>query len=205
MVLAALASALLAACQGKQVANEQNFGAAMTAYLAKKGELCLGLYDWTVGVGSMDRHSVRAGQLAALERAGLVQAREAEVEEKLLLGGVLKRRILRYEPTAEGRKFYREREVLVLGPAKALRGDLCYGQRVLNRIVRWDQPISLGEYKEVSLTYTYRVDQLAEWATNPEVQRAFPAVAQEVSGAGKSERRHALKLTNQGWEALGPL
>ena len=40
-ILAALSVATLTACGSKTDANEKNFGAAMTQYFDKKGDLCL--------------------------------------------------------------------------------------------------------------------------------------------------------------------
>ena len=203
IVLAVLATSLAAACGSKQDANEKNFGDALTAHLAKKGNLCLDLYDWTVDIGSLDRHSERAGRLAVLEKAGLMKAREAEIEEQQLLGGVSKRKVLRYDPTAEGKTFYREKQVMAFtASGKAVRGDLCYGQKFLHKVVKWDQPVALGRYKEVMVTYTYRVEKLADWAKSAEVRRTFPVVARVVDDAGKKEEQLVLKLTNQGWEAM---
>jgi hypothetical protein len=49
----------------------------------------------------------------------------------------------------------------------------------------------------------HKIDNLAEWAKNPDIQRIFPGVASTLNGGGNTQMNQALKLTNQGWEAKG--
>lgn len=57
--------------------------------------------------------------------------------------------------------------------------------------------------KEAGITYTYKVNNLADWAKKPEVHAAFPVVKSILDGVGSKESKHAIKLTSQGWEAKG--
>lgn len=60
-----------------------------------------------------------------------------------------------------------------------------------------------SRYQEAGITYTYKVNNLADWAKKPEVQAAFPVVKGILDGVGNKESKHAVKLTSQGWEAKG--
>ena len=54
VILAALGTAALTACGSKTDANEKNFGAAMTQYFDKKGDLCLNTKRWPVDLSEME-------------------------------------------------------------------------------------------------------------------------------------------------------
>src|SRR6202167_1703891 len=110
MVFGAL---LLVGCGSKNDANEKNLSDATNAYLVKKGQLCLGLASkWPVDLQDSDRGQgiVRGSQMAALEKAGLVRSHEAETEITPLSGASpVKSKVLRYELTDDGQKFYQEK------------------------------------------------------------------------------------------------
>ena len=110
-----LGTFLLAGCGSKNDANEKNLSEATNAYLVKKGQLCLGLASkWPVDLQDSDRGQgiVRGSQMAALEKVGLVRSHETETEITPLSGArPVKAKVLRYELTDDGKKFYQEKEV----------------------------------------------------------------------------------------------
>ena len=72
---------VLVSCASKKDANEKNFSEALNSYLAKKGQLCLGIPSaWPVDLNESERRSGmgRAAEMAALEKAGLVRSHETE-------------------------------------------------------------------------------------------------------------------------------
>ena len=196
---------LLVSCASKKDANEKNFSEALNSYLAKKGQLCLGIPSaWPVDVNEAERRSGMgtAAEMAALEKAGLVRSHETETEYMPPLSSLpVKTKVLRYELTDSGKTFYREKDRLALAGNKQVQGDLCYGQQTLDKIVKWDGPTPVGDSKEASVIYTYKIDNLAEWAKHPDVQRVFPGISSTIDGAGKTQMNQALTLTTQGWEA----
>lgn len=195
----------MTACGTKKSASERNFSEALNVYLAKKGQLCLGLSsEWPVDVDLRERgsNSEQPATMAALEKIGLVHSHETEISYTPLLSDrPIEREVIRYELTEEGRRFYREQEHPVPGSTRDAHGDLCYGQEVVDRIVKWEGPIEFGTYKQVSVFYTYKVEQVASWASDPEVQRAFPGALLAINGAGQRILSNTLILTNGGWEA----
>jgi hypothetical protein len=198
---------LLVGCASKKDANEKNFSEALNSYLAKKGQICLGIPSpWPVDLNESERRSGmgRAAEMAALEKAGLVRSHETETEYTPPLSSrPVKTKVLRYELTDSGKTFYREKDRLALAGNKQVQGDLCYGQQTLDKIVKWDGPTPVGDSKEVSVIYTYKIDNLAEWAKNPDVQRVFPGISSTIDGAGKTVMNQALTLTSHGWQAKG--
>ena len=196
---------LLVSCASKKDANEKNFSEALNSYLAKKGQICLGIPSaWPVDLNEAERRSGMgtAAEMAALEKAGLVRSHETETEYTPPLSSrPVKTKVLRYELTDSGKTFYREKDRLALAGNKQVQGDLCYGQQALDKIVKWDGPTAVGDSKEASVIYTYKIENLAEWAKNPDVQRVFPGISSTIDGAGKTQMNQALTLTTQGWEA----
>jgi hypothetical protein len=198
---------LLVSCASKKDANEKNFSEALNSYLTTKGQLCLGIPSaWPVDVNEAERRSGMgtAEEMAALEKVGLVRSHEAETEYMPPLSSrPVKTKVLRYELTDNGKTFYREKDRLGLAGNKQVQGDLCYGQQNLDKIVKWERPTPTGDSKEVSVFYTYKIENLAEWAENSDVQKVFPGIVSTIDGAGKTVMNQAMTLTNRGWEARG--
>jgi hypothetical protein len=196
---------LLVGCGSTNDANQKNFSAAINAYLAKRGQLCLGIPStWPVDLNDAERRSGMgtAAEMAALENVGLVRSHEAETEYMPPLSSrPVKTKVLRYELTDNGKTFYREKDRLGLAGNKQAQGDLCYGQQALDKIVNSQGPTAAGDSKEVTVFYTYRIENLAEWARSPDIQRVFPGIVSTIDGAGKTQMNRALTLTSQGWEA----
>jgi hypothetical protein len=215
---AVLGALVLAGCGSKQDANEKNFGAAIGQYLDKKGELCLRLNKWPVDVTEMDLRMQKAmptgtaGQMEALAAVGVVSGADTEVDE---LGGIgpsynkptgRKFKVKRYVLTDAGKKFYSEKEVTQIGfggTKKVMQGDICYGKKSLDKIVKWEGPMKFGDYQEANVKYLYKIDGLADWTKKSEFQTAFPYIAQVIDAAGKKEQQGGVKLTSLGWEPKG--
>ena len=199
-----LGTLLLAGCRGKSDANVKDFSDATNSYLAKKGQLCLGISTkWPVDLQDSDQRAgnVKASEMAALEKVGLVHSQNTDAEYTTLSGRHAKASVLRYELTDEGKKFYREKDVVGLGPNKEALGDICFGQQTLDKVSKTEGPTRIGDTTGATIYYTYRIDNLADWANNPEIQRVFPGIIGTLNGAGKTTISQALVLTAQGWVA----
>lgn len=198
---------VLVSCASKNDASEKNFTQALNPYLAQKGELCLGIPSaWPVDLNEAERRSgiSRASEMAALEKAGMVRSHETETEYTPPLSGhPVNVKVLRYELTEDGKNFYRAKETIALVGKNETYGDLCYGQQRLDKIVKWEGPTTVGDSKEATVFYTYKIANLAEWAKNPDIQRVFPGIVSTIKGAGKTQMNQALTLTDTGWQARG--
>ena len=199
-----LGTLLLAGCGSKSDANVKDLSDATNAYLAKKGQLCLGISTkWPVDLQESDQRAgnVKASEMASLEKVGLVHSQNTEAEYTTLSGRPAKAKVLRYELTDEGKKFYREKEVVGLGPNKEALGDICFGQQALDKVSKTEGPTKVGDTTAATIYYTYRIDNLANWANNLDIQKVFPGITATLNGAGKTTVNQALVLTAQGWIA----
>lgn len=209
ILLASLGVLSLTACGGKTDPSRHNFAAAMNQYLAAKGDLCIGARRWPVEVSDMDiklGESLAYGiapQMAALEAAGLVASNQVDVDIIGIMGkptgGKAARR--QYTLTERAKPFEKPNSSDTAGSPSKI--DLCWGKKALDKVVKWEGPMRLGDYQEVGVTYTYKINDVADWAKAPGIQAAFPQIKRALDGAGKDESRHALKLTSEGWEAKG--
>jgi hypothetical protein len=196
LVIGVTMSATLAACGGKTAANAKNFGAAVTQYLERKGELCLDPIAWPVDVYETDLRQQKlypdgvAGQMAALEAVGLAKGEETEIAAN---GSKVK--IRRYTMTPAAKPYLRE-------PA-GRQPRMCWGRQSLDKVLRWTDPAKVGGHEESAVVYTYKLSNVADWARKPQLKQAFPVLGRTVDGEHTQQEKLYLKLTPQGWEALG--
>jgi hypothetical protein len=192
------ALALLAGCGPQQPeANLQNLTVAMNAYLAKKGDLCLGKTQWPIDVpqrevGTRARNAV---QMPVLEHAGLVSASAAKVEDARDGEQPTEIAVTRYVLTEEGKKYVHTREA---------QPDFCAARLTLDKLVGWEARKDKDgkDASAVVVTYTYKVDA-APWTGDADVRKAFPMVDRVVRGAGTMQLKQNFKRTEGGWEPEG--
>lgn len=118
----------------------------------------------------------------------------------------MKFKVKRYTLTDAAKKYVREKEVENFGmggPVKGKQTDLCWGKKALEKVVKWEGPMKLGDYQEALVTYTYKINDLADWAKKPDVQNVYPVIGRLAQGEKSLEEKHAVKLTSNGWEAKG--
>jgi hypothetical protein len=207
------ATATLVACGSKTDANEKNFGAALNQYFDKKGELCLEIRKWPVDVSDSElrmqatSRTGLASRMAALEAAGLVKGEDAEAPASVWdIHPNAKVKVKRYVLTDAAKPFVQEKDVRSVGldgVKTSKQPDLCWGRKTLDKVVKWEGPMKLGDYQEADVTYTYKIEHTADWARRPDVQVAFPAIKMILDGAGKDESKRGVKLTSVGWEPRG--
>jgi hypothetical protein len=198
VAVSAAALALLAGCGPQQPeANLQNLTVAMNAYLAKKGDLCLGKTQWPIDVpqrevGTRARNAV---QMPVLEHAGLVSASAAKVEDARDGEQPTEIAVTRYVLTEEGKKYVHTREA---------QPDFCAARLTLDKLVGWEARKDKDgkDASAVVVTYTYKVDA-APWTGDADVRKAFPMVDRVVRGAGTMQLKQNFKRTEGGWEPEG--
>lgn len=187
-------AAALSACNSKTSANEKNFGATVTQYLDKKGEMCLEPLTWPVDVYETDLRQRKlypdgvAGQMAALEAAGLAKGEDMTLPDS----GT---RVRRYSMSDAAQPWLRTES--------GRQPRLCWGRKSLEKVVRWADPAKVDGQEQSSVIYTYKLSNVAGWARKPEVKEAFPILGRTVDGEHNQQEKLYVKLTPEGWEALG--
>ncbi len=198
-LLATLLLLALSACHPKpkldlEAANRETFTSGMLAYLAARGDLCLGK-EFPLDVTAREAQSGarNAVQMPVLEHLGLVSS-SAAMGQITTEDGPVAVPVTRYQLTASGRQYYLERS-----PAKkdGARSDLCVAKLSLDKVVSWQvEPQSQGRSAVVNYTYHVRA---APWTQNPEVKAVFPAVERVLAGDGHTPLQEGFTLTDKGW------
>jgi hypothetical protein len=198
---------LLTGCGNKEDANEKHFGAAISRFVEQSNDLCMGfrVNQWPIDLlveWPADGRPNGPQQMAALEGVGLVSSTITDAAQNGVFGraGGVVRKVKRYELTSKGRRFYREKAG---AQGTMSEGNFCYGKAALGSIVRWEGPVKGGEPQQARVTYTYKINDLAEWTKDAAFEAVFQKVAGVVEGAGKRELQKTLILTSTGWEASG--
>lgn len=202
LVLAAFL--LLSGCNEAKEPNAAHFTVAINRYLAKRGAECTFFAQtFPIDVPASDLKDPYgiARQMAALEGAGLVRGNDTKAVIQGMMGALgpsAPRPVRRYELTDEGRKYFQVRTG-GLGQGSAF----CYGQKTVASIVKWTEPAATEPSTQSEVTYTYKIADLAPWATHADVQQAFGDIRTTVSGISKTDETAELQLTNKGWEVAG--
>jgi hypothetical protein len=208
LVIATIGVATLAACGSKTDTNAKNLGDEISRFLAKNGALCLGAKRWPVDIPestalASSKPGTVGNELAALKTLGLL---DAEITQAAVEGsGGKPVRVVRYTLTEKAVPFFRQQEVkdfTVNGMQTFKGGEFCVAKVVLDKVVKWDAPMKLGDYEETSVTYTYKVSDVADWERRPEFAAAYPKVVKFIGDSGKMELTAKLKKTSEGWETI---
>ena len=192
----------LTACNDIKKPSSVNFTKAINRYLAKHGHACVFIgQTFPIDVpasGQKDQYGI-APEMAALEQAGLAHASNTTVVVHGMLdelqGATPPQPVEQYELTDEGKKYFRQTPGIF-----EKNGGFFYGEKVVDSIVKWTEPMTTGPYSESEVTYTYKLVNLAAWAEQPGMQRAFPDIRTTIGGALKADQIAGLQLTNKGWE-----
>jgi hypothetical protein len=195
----------LTACNDTKKPSEANLTKAIDQYLTKHGEACTVIgrpFPIDVSESEQRLQSGTSLEMATLEQAGLLQSSNttAVVHGMLdaLRGSTPPQPVKRYELTTEGKKYFQQ----VPGTFGQTNG-LCYGQKTVDAIVKWTEPVTAGASSQTEVTYTYKIVNLAGWAERPDVQRAFPIIQATLTGVSKTTEVAGLQLTSRGWEVPG--
>ncbi|MET0792402.1 MAG: hypothetical protein ABW061_12845 [Polyangiaceae bacterium] len=196
----ALVSALaLTACHAQPKVDLKNpsretFTSGMLAYLAARGDLCLGKeFPLDVTAREAQAGARNAVQMPVLEHLGLVSS-AAAMGQVTTEDGPVAVPVTRYQLTASGRQYYLERK---LAKQDGAHGDLCVAKLSLDRVVSW-QVDAQGQGRTAVVNYTYHV-HAAPWTQAPELKAVFPAVERVVAGDGHATLQEGFTLTDKGW------
>lgn len=176
---------LLAGCS-KNETSDDAIKAALNKY---KDDIHSGCFQFDLALpGTLNemKHNTLSGmQLDAYASAGLVTASPDG-------------KGMHYELTPEGKKYYIEINALSVGLTikKIKQGAMCVGSLQVDNITR---VIPSPQGSEIKVFYTYKIENLAQWASNPALQHGFGLVAKLANGQHKDELSEMLYKTGDGW------
>ncbi|MGD0958259.1 MAG: hypothetical protein ABSB19_00480 [Methylomonas sp.] len=180
--------------------NSKTLISAMKKHLQQHGHFCLGKFDWPIDVSEAEfgMKTRDALQMPVLEKLGLVVSSPAEAMRKVD-DAELSVPVKRYALTDAGKKFYLEKESVLLVGGKQVKHthDFCVGKLSLDKVVNWTKK----DNAHLTVSYTYKI-AAAAWTYNPEAQKAFPLMAHIVNGEGKVKLEQPFRLVGGDWEAL---
>lgn len=192
-LLAAGATTCHAVAAPAPVPDKKTLGAALTRYLAERGQLCVGKYDWPITVNPHDAETGdrNARQLPVMAQAGLVTATTDDA------GAVT------YRLSETGLKYYWPRKVNRRdgGQGEIDVHDFCAGRLALDQVVHWTTPALVGDHYESTATYTYAIAPAA-WTADPRLQQAFPMIARVIKGQHTARLAQRMRFAGGRWEAV---
>ena len=204
-VLIAFSLIVFSGCNSAKKPNETNLRNAIDQYLPTQNRTCVavdGQFPLDVPASNWNNKSGEAAKLAVLERAGLLQVSNTtavvqSMANALSLSPHKAEPVKRYTVSSEGQKYF--------GKVRGTFGEsdgFCYGHEKVDTIVNRTEPQTQGDYSETTVTYTYKIPDLAAWSKLPDVQQTFPLIGTTLDLAGKN-RTIALHLTDKGWIVNG--
>ncbi len=193
-IAGAVTLVLLAGCNtSKKEANEENFGLAINKALTTQGLMCLPTTKWpaiaSLKPGANEATGMTSEGLAALEETGLAKSTDATQEVEISWGKTRKQQVKSYSLTEAAQAYLHD------------GGQLCWGQKVVDRIVSWSEPSN----NQSSILYVYKISGVAGWAKSDEIQSAFPSVKTGIAGSGRDQSHCVADITKNGWQANCPL
>jgi hypothetical protein len=181
---------IAAGCSKANEANEKNLSEAVEQYLDKHGEQCINLGIERAADGQDEIKFINASSVFALQSVGIVKKEDIKMPH----GGTN----TRYTLTEKAKPFERLIDTL---PDHKKVPYLCYGKEVLEKVIEWHPP-GYMHHDNAQVIYQYKIEDMPDWAKNPDVQLKVLGVNNEINNEGK--RQHVLwfKQTNTGWESI---
>ena len=214
LILTAASAVAIPALAAKSDANRENFEKAISSYQKQAGNLCMGSIVWPSSFPNDDMRMVKSNgsvglidEMEALEAAGFVK------QSNVMMTGTgwdMKEHTVkakRFELTEKGKLHTSPTRVKVFDikatpNSKIVDGaGFCIGRVELINVVKWDMPVKLGEYQEVSVSWKGKFVGLPDWTREQAVRNKLP-VLKILDEQGPIDKRAKLKMTSEGWEVI---
>lgn len=198
-------AALLSACgNDSKAANNANFEKALNAYYAQMKQ-CVKIGSKSNSDGIIQEFrtdgSVQDEQLPfynGLASLGLLEAVTYQKDTKNFSGQVTgKADWVGYKFSNKGESFLRPSS-LEKGAFRTGARQLCYGTPQVVEIVNFTEPAEAMGAKVSNVQYTYRLVDVAPWASDPALTNQFEWLTERIS-SDSITKDDDLVLTDNGW------
>ena len=204
------ASLFVTACNDPKAANKENFGKAVSEYLATQSAVCINypkssLYlskdsplnnDEKIVFNSKELANTwnkdTAEQMDYLEQKGLFSKQEQIIQVDKF-GEKKDVAVTVYSPTEKLKPFIIEKDS-GLGKSK----KICTGKVELGSIGTFTEPAERSGMKVSRVEYTIKTKELADWATDPNFSKLFKGLYVDIA---EEQQKTTLILTNDGWKS----
>lgn len=204
-------SLFITACNDPKAANKENFGKAISEYLATQSAVCINYpnssfaipkdsplnNDTQIVFKSKDLanswYQDTADKMTYLEQKGLFSKQEQTIQ----VDGFGQKQdiaITVYSPTDKVKPFIIEKEISGLGKSK----EICTGKVELDSINTFTEPAERSGMKVSRVEYTIKTKELADWATDPNFSKLFKGLYVDIA---EEQQKTTLILTNDGWKS----
>lgn len=106
---------------------------------------------------------------------------------------------VRYQLSREASKYLHNDARIRAMSAIGAEQQLCYADKRLADVLRWTEPTATMGRTITEVTYTYRLVDVANWARNADVERAFYTGRELAAAETPKEAKMTLVLMNDGW------
>lgn len=190
----------LAGCNNRdQSPDEKSMRIALNDYLKNEQPLCLTTPDLPEGLlteGSLISNTASKETLA-LHQIGLLSRTSSHTADNIPITQYrLSKSAMPYVKNVERKTFGLQ------GTKTKTENRICYGEKTLSRIIE-KQPASLSKNANQALiSYTYEINNLAEWTRENSFLEAFPGIREIIDGVDKKEERKILRRTDKSWTVI---
>lgn len=106
---------------------------------------------------------------------------------------------VRYQLSKEASKYLHNDVRIRAMSAMGAEEQLCYADKRLADVLRWTEPAATRGRTITEVTYTYKLVDVANWARNADVERAFFTNRELAAADNSMEAKTTLVLMNDGW------
>jgi hypothetical protein len=188
--LAAIMVALaLAGCANPKAANDDNFTTALNAYF-QTNPACMKTGSYPMTLADPQGSDPAYVQSYVLNKAGLLSFRPSTRLVNSFLS-TIRQNIYLYDLTAKAKPYWH-----------ADSTQFCYAKMHVDRISNFTEPVAsaVADAMMTQVKYTYYLDDVAPWASNPYVRKYLSTINENLIGQRKEVEMQRLVLTNKGWQ-----
>jgi hypothetical protein len=71
-------------------------------------------------------------------------------------------------------------------------------------VLSWEAPSEVDGKTQTTVTYTYKIDKVAQWAQDPQVRQVFPMMTRILDNPGSQHLVQLFAWSGHGWIAVTP-